>query len=164
MTNYHPVVEIIKNLLDTHSAEFESFEHDPVRTSEEASQVRTGYTLEQGAKAIIIRGKDADKNQKFVMLVLSGSRRFDSKKVKRLCALSDIRFATEAEVAEVTGGVLPGGVPPFGNIFHLDIYADTALFQNERIIFNAGDRSYSIGMKSSDYLTIVKPQVADIAQ
>ena len=32
---------------------YETFENEPVRISEEASKLRTGYTIGQGAKAII---------------------------------------------------------------------------------------------------------------
>ena len=39
---YHPVVEKIKDLLTQRGAWFETFEHAPVRTSEEAAKVRTG--------------------------------------------------------------------------------------------------------------------------
>ncbi len=161
---YHPVVEKIGNLLRDNSVEFESFEHEPVRTSEEAAKVRTGYRLEQGAKAIIARVKEAGKGKRFVMFVMPGNKKFDAVKIKVNLGLGDIRFATEQEVSEITSGVLPGGVPPFGNIFGIDVFADKGLFDNERIIFNAGDRSYSIGMKSADYMRVFHPNVSDICQ
>jgi Ala-tRNA(Pro) deacylase len=162
--DYHSVVEKIKNLLKENNAEFETFEHEAVRTSEEAANVRTGYTLEQGAKAIIARVKDPGKGKRFVMFVVPAHKRFDAAKIKNSVGLVDIRFATEPEVAEITQGVLPGGVPPFGNLFGLDVFADEGLFKNEKIIFNAGDKRYSIGMFSEDYRKIVNPTVKDIAQ
>jgi prolyl-tRNA editing enzyme YbaK/EbsC (Cys-tRNA(Pro) deacylase) len=161
---YHPVVEKIKSILIERGVAFDTFEHEPVRTSEEASKVRTGYTIEQGTKALIARVKERGGAKRFVMLVVPGNKKFDPKKVKAFTGFTDIRFATEEEVAEVTGGVLPGGVPPFGNLFNLDVYADTTIFNNERIIFNAGDRSFSIGMPSVDYKSIVNPKIGDIAQ
>ena len=66
------------------------------------------------------------------------------------------------EVDELTGGVEPGGVPPFGGLFGLDIICDTALFENDSIVFNAGDRSFSIGMKADDYRRLADPTVVDI--
>ena len=167
---YHPVVGKIKELLAAHGAWFETFEHEPVRTSEEAAKVRTGYVISQGSKALIARVKELAKEpggsvtKKFVMFVVPGGKRFDSAKIKTLFGLGDIRFASEAEVAEITGGVVPGGVPPFGNLFGLEVFADQHVFDNEKIIFNAGDRSYSIGMLSADYRAIVQPKVGDIAE
>jgi Ala-tRNA(Pro) deacylase len=161
---YHPTVEKIKSLLKDNSAEFEVFEHAPVRTSEEAATVRVGYTLEQGAKAIIVRAKEPGKGKRFVMLVLPGNKKFDTDKVKENIGLTGIRLATEEEVSEITDGVLPGGVPPFGNLFTLEVFADKTLFDNEKIVFNAGDRRVSIGMRASDYKRIVCPIITDMCQ
>lgn len=159
---YHPVTEKISNLLRERNVWFETFEHEPVRTSEEAAAVRPEYTISQGSKALIVRVKK-DGKKSFAMVVVPGDKKFDAKKLRSAFGLQDLRFATEAEVGEITGGVLPGGVPPFGNIFGLTVYADNAVFQNDRIIFNAGDRAFSIGMYAKDYDAIVTPQRGDFA-
>jgi len=159
---YHKVTEKIKDLLVANNCWFETFEHEPVRTSEEAAKTRTGYTLQQGAKAMIIRVKKSESDKKFVMLVFPGSLRFDNDKVKLFFGAKDIRFATEEEISNLTGGVQPGGVPPFGNLFELEVVTDPKLFKNEKIVFNAGDRSFSIAMKSQDYKKLVNPEVLDI--
>lgn len=161
---YHPVVKKIIALLTEHGVWFESFEHEPVRTSEDAAKIRTGYKLEQGTKALIARVKEQGRGKRFVMFVVPGNKKFDPAKIKATLGLSDIRFAMEPEVAEITSGVLPGGVPPFGTLFTLDVFADVRIFNNEKIIFNAGDRSYSIGMFAEDYKKIVNPLVCDIAE
>jgi prolyl-tRNA editing enzyme YbaK/EbsC (Cys-tRNA(Pro) deacylase) len=159
---YHSVVQKIKDLLTKEKMWFETFEHEPVHTSEEAAKVRTGYSLKQGAKAMIVRVKKSASEKFFAMLVVPGNRKFDVEKVKLLFGAKDIRFATEEEVGRVTGGVLPGGVPPFGNLFGLKVVIDPSLFENEKIIFNAGDRSFSVAMKSEDYGKIVSPEISSI--
>ena len=165
---YHPVVKQITDILTERGFWFESFEHEPVRTSEQAAKVRAGYTIEQGAKALIIRikkrelGITNDGNQKFVMLVIPGNLRLDNKKVKQLLKVREFTFATEDEVREVTKGVEPGGVPPLGNLFGLEVICDPAIFQNEKIIFNAGDKRFSVGMYSKDYQAVVNPRVEEI--
>src|SRR3990167_8282658 len=111
---YHTLVQKIKNLLEENKVWFETFEHEPVKTSEEASKIRPGYSLKQGAKAMIIRAKNNETDKKFVMLVLPGDLRFDNDKVKKVLQKKDVRFATPDEIGEVTGGVQIGGVPPFG--------------------------------------------------
>ena len=57
MDAYHLVVKKIISLLEDNECWFETFEHAPVRTSEEAADIRTGYSIEQGAKALIVRVK-----------------------------------------------------------------------------------------------------------
>lgn len=161
MTRYHSVTEKITTLLSERGVWFETFEHAPVRTSEEAALTRPEYTLAQGAKALIVRVKCGGAKF-FAQVAVPGDKRFDTKKLKGAFGLSDVRFATEAEVDTTTGGVLPGGIPPFGNLFGLAVYADQSVFAHEKIIFNAGDRAYSVGMLSKDYDAIVRPQKGDI--
>lgn len=159
---YHKVVAKIVDLLKNGGYWFETFEHEPVRTSVEAGKVRTGYSQAQGAKAMIVRVKKSASDKSFAMLVLPGDKRFDFAKVKQLFEARDVRFATEEEVIKITDGVLPGGVPPFGNLFGLPVVVDPLLFENEKIVFNAGDKSFSVAMKSSDYQKIVGPRISNI--
>lgn len=169
--SYHPITEKITSILKENNCWFETFEHAPVRTSEEAAKVRTGYVLHQGAKTIIVRVKKkrlasaeatAEQSKHFVMFIVPGDQKFDKNKIKSEFGLNDLRFALEDEVAEITGNVLPGGVPPFGNLFGLEVYMDKGVLENEKIIFNAGDRSFSVAMKAVDYVKLVNPKIGSI--
>lgn len=161
MSEFHPTVEKILSLLREHSFWHETFEHEEVRTSEEAAKIRDGYTLHQGAKALIVKITKRDKEKVFAMIVLPGDARFNSKVVKKYFDARDVIFATEEEVGQITNGVKPGGVPPFGNIFDLPVYLDKSVLHNEKIVFNAGDRRFSIGMFSKDFVTLVNPQMVN---
>jgi prolyl-tRNA editing enzyme YbaK/EbsC (Cys-tRNA(Pro) deacylase) len=157
----HPIHQQITDILRQNGCWFEEFEHKAVRTSEESASVRPNYSMRQGAKAIIVRLRIPGEGKKFAMLVVPGDQKFDDTKVKRETGAKDIRFATEEEVDKITGGVKPGGVPPFGNLFGLKVISDHSLYDNEKIIFNAG-RTSSIGMKSADYSRLVNPKVVEI--
>lgn len=159
---YHPLVKEITDLLTNNNYWFKTFEHEPVRTSEEAAKIRPGYTLHQGAKALIIRVKKSESDKKFIMLVIPADLKFDGKKVKKIYNAKDIRFATKEEISDLTNGVQIGGVPPFGNLFNLEVIADPKLFKNEKIVFNAGDRCFSIAARSEDYKKLVNPRVIEI--
>lgn len=157
----HPIYQQITDLLRQHECWFEEFTHEAVRTSEEAALTRPGYTLKHGAKALIVRAKVPNEGKKFVMLVMPADQKFDNAKAKKILHAKDMRFATEAEVEELTKGVKPGGVPPFGNLFGLQVIADESLFKNEKIVFNAG-RTSSVGMMSADYKKLVQPTIGII--
>lgn len=159
--DFHKTVGVIEKILKDNTVWYERFEHEAVRTSEEAAAVRRNYDISQGTKALIIRTKKNGEKQ-FAMIVVSGDKKFDTKKAKEVLKAKDIRFATEDEVLEITDGVKPGGVPPFGNLFNLPVYADDSVFTHEKIIFNAGDKQISIGMHSKDYKEIVAPIIVSI--
>lgn len=158
--SYHPVTKQITDLLEESGCWFQVFEHAPVRTSEEAARVRPEFTMHQGAKAMIVKIKKPQEENSFVMLVFPADLKFDSKKVKAILGARNINFATEEEVGALTGGVEVGGVPPFGNLFGLEVLVDESLFANEKVIFNAGDRSISLTMKSGDYKKLVNPKIS----
>lgn len=142
---------------------FDYLTHEAVTTSEEAAKVRPDkYSLEQGTKALIVRIKEPGKNKRFVMLVIPGDKVFNEKVAKNVLNTKDIRFAFEDEVSTITDGVKIGGIPPFGNLFNLEVFLDTSVLNNETIIFNAGDRKVSIAVKTSDYVKIVEPTIVSI--
>ena len=158
---YHNTVNLILDLLNRHNAWYETFEHNEVRTSQEAAKIRPGYNLNQGAKALILKFKK-DGSSNFVMFVMQGGDKLDNKRAKQLVNSSNLTFASEEEVFNLTQGVKVGGVPPFGNLWGLKIYADTKVFTNEKIVFNAGDRCFSVAMYSKDYRDIVNPVVVNL--
>lgn len=148
-------------MLKAHGVEYKKYQHAPVRTSEEADALRPEYTLAQGTKALIVCAKRTGKKW-FAMVVVPGDKKFDAKKVKEVLGASDLRFATQEEVRDLTDGVEPGGVPPFGNLWDLPVLADEGIFQNETMIFSAGDRSVSIAMATREYQSVIEPNVISI--
>lgn len=162
MTDLHPLTSQIVTILAENSCWYETFTHEPVKTSEEAAAVRTGYTIKQGAKALIVKAVYKDKDTVFAMLVLPGDAKFSGGKVRKILNASDVRFASPEQVATITSGVEVGGVPPFGNLFRLPVILDKSLLDEEKIIFNAGDRKFSVAMKTADYCALVQPQVEEI--
>jgi prolyl-tRNA editing enzyme YbaK/EbsC (Cys-tRNA(Pro) deacylase) len=157
----HPIAQQIVDILNQHGYWYDAFEHEPVRTSQDAANIRDSYSMKQGAKALIVRVKPVGQAKKLIMLVLPGDKQFDGDKVKKLFNTKDIRFATVAEIDMVTKGIKPGGLPPFGNLFNLQVVSDPTIFDNEKIVFNAG-RNFSIAIESEDYKRLVNPMVVDI--
>ena len=154
----HPIVSSIRSLLDEHQAPYSFMEHKAGTTSEEMAAIRKDYSLSEGAKALILATDIG-----FVQVVVPGDKKFKNSKLRKVIQTRDIRFAAPEELADITNGILPGAVPPFGILFNLPVYADIQLFANKRIVFNCGERTASIAMQSEDYRDIVCPIVADIA-
>ena len=162
--DYHPLTKQITTLLEKNRCRFEAFQHDPVTTSEEASKIRPGYTLHQGAKAMLVKIDKKDNKYEYVMFVLPADLRLDSKKIRKELGIKSMRFATEEELDDIVPGLERGAVPPFGNLLNLPVYADKKMLELEKIVFNAGDRRYSVAMKTQDYFNLVHPRIMDIVQ
>ena len=151
------VFEKIGKLLDEKGIKYEKFEHEPVLTSEQAAATR-GNPLGMGAKAMVMRSEG-----KFVMAVISGEKKIDMKKLKKIIRSKSLSFATSEEVMNITGCEV-GGVPPFGNLFDIPVFLDKHIMKYPKIDFNAGLRTHSIEMPMEKYVEVVKPRVSDFAK
>jgi Ala-tRNA(Pro) deacylase len=158
----HPIYKLILDEIVKAGYWHEATIHEvKVRTAEEAAAQRPHYTLAEGTKSLILRVKIPHVGKAFAMAVIEGDKKFDTKKFKVAAGANDLRFATEAEVAELTNGIQPGGVPPVGNMFGIATYVDKGVLTHDKLIFNAG-RDASIALYVKDYLALVNPTVAEI--
>lgn len=144
------VYEDIIHLLDKEKIVYSLYEHEAVRTSEEAAKIRN-TDMHQGAKALIFY---ADK--KPIMIVMPADLKVDMKKFKETYHIHDLRMATPEEVLSVTS-VSIGAVPPFGNLLSIPLYMEKRLEENEEIVFNAGSHTKSIQMKETDFEKVTQP-------
>lgn len=114
--------------------------------------------MESGAKAMVLRSEG-----RFVMAVLQASKKIDFSKMKKILKSKSVSFATHDEVKQVTG-CIPGGVPPFGNLFNIPVYADNGLTEIKTMNFNAGLQTVSIQMNVKDWFNVVNPTISDFSQ
>ncbi|MEN6321411.1 MAG: YbaK/EbsC family protein, partial [Syntrophaceae bacterium] len=52
-----------------------------------------------------------------------------------------------------------GAMPPFGNLYGMDVYVDQHLTEDKEIVFNAGSHSELVRMAYEDFARLVKPKV-----
>jgi len=114
--------------------------------------------LKIGAKALLVKT-----DKEFLLAVLPADRRLDTKALRTIVHSKNIRFATTEELAGLTG-LVPGSVPPFGNILGIKMLVDNALFNEEYMAFNAGSLEISIKMKTGDYRKVVNPATGDFSE
>jgi Ala-tRNA(Pro) deacylase len=137
--------------LNANNVDYKIDHHAPVRTSEEAAQVR-GVPMASGAKALVVKTDES-----FTLFVMPANRRLDSKGLKKRLKLKSIRFANAEEV-QTHVKLVPGSIPPFGSLFGFVTIADPALKANEIINFNAADLAISISMRCEDYASCEQPR------
>jgi prolyl-tRNA editing enzyme YbaK/EbsC (Cys-tRNA(Pro) deacylase) len=131
---------------------FRILRHAPVRTSAEAAAAR-GTPLEAGAKALVVRADGRP-----VHLVVPADRRIDNARLRALLGTRRLRFVTPDELEALTGCV-PGAVPPFGNLFGLEVLVDAELARCDEIAFNAGSPTVSITMRCADFVRLAGARV-----
>ena len=70
-----------------------------------------------------------------------------------------VELATEAEFRELFPSCEVGAMPPFGNLWDLDVFVDERLAEDEEIAFNAGSHTELVRMAYADFERLVEPRV-----
>lgn len=149
--------EIIHQLRSK-NIEFEHKTHEPTPTSEDSARVR-GIKMEEGIKALILKGKNSKKNYQFN---IPAHLKVDMKAVAQIVG-EKCEFENPAIILE-RFGLQVGGVPPFGNLLNLDNYFDEDIFSEPNAAFNCGLATESIIMQSKDLLQIADPKLGKFSK
>ena len=149
--------EIIR-LYRKNDLDFEHLVHVPTPTAEDSSKVR-GTRLEEGVKALILKGKTTKKNYQFnIPAHLKLDMKAVTEQVKEKCEFED------PEIIKERYGLSIGGVPPFGSLLNLETYFDSRVLQTERSVFNCGLLTESIISTAKDLISLVQPKMGSFTK
>ena len=98
------------------------------------------------------------------MLVLPASYLVNLTKLAGVFGVSEVHLADEAALERIFADCELGALPPFGNLYGLDVYVDQSITRDKHIEFRAGTHSDTIGIKYADYARLVQPKVIDFAR
>lgn len=127
----------------------------------------TAYTALEIADKQHVKGKMVVKSViikvdgKPIMCVLPSIHLVDFEGIKALSGGSDLRLATEEEVSSLFPDYETGAEPPFGQLYGVEVFFDKFLENEEEILFNAGSHTDLIKIKTADYLSLVRPKIAE---
>ncbi len=127
------------------------------------------YTSQEIAAAIHVPGKELAKvvivkaDGKMVMLVLPASYRIDTKKLKKALQSKRLAIAKEEDFEELFPDCEVGAMPPFGNLYHLEVWVDQVLTEDEFIVFRAGSHVETLKIRYNDYIRLVNPRAGDFS-
>ena len=152
-----PFVGRLKSYLDKNGVDYHVFYHQRVYTAQEvaAAQHVSGKEL---AKVVM-----AKVNNELAMMVLPASFMVDMDKLNILFSGKMVKLAREEEFQGLFPDCEIGAMPPFGNLYDLEVYVDTALAEQPHIVFQAGSHVVTIRMAYQDFANLVQPTVVDFA-
>ena len=75
-----------------------------------------------------------------------------------------VELATEEEFESLFPKSEIGAMPPFGNLYGLEVYVDESLAEDQDIAFNACRHSELIQMSYLDFEALVKPTVVNFTR
>jgi Ala-tRNA(Pro) deacylase len=143
---------LVKDFLDINNVKYTIIEHSPAYTAQEiaASAHISGKEL---AKAVMIKI-----GGKMAMAVLPASYKISFDQLKKVLGTDKVRLAYEQEFIDAFPDCEVGAMPPFGNLYGMDVYVAESLAEDEEIAFNACSHSELIKMRFEDFEKLVKPK------
>ena len=146
-------VEKLKKILDNEKIKYVSIKHSSAYTAQEiaASAHIPGKEL---AKTVMIKI-----DGKIAMAVLPASDKINIELLQEITGAENVRLANEAEFKDKFPDCEVGAMPPFGNLYNLDVFVAQSLEDDEEIAFNACSHTELIKLSFKDFKRLVNPKI-----
>ena len=149
-------VNKLKEYLDSHHVKYISISHSPAYSAQTIA-AEAHIPGKELAKTVIVRIDDH-----LAMAVLPASNRVNMSRLKAAASADQVELATESEFEDFFPDCERGAMPPFGNLYDMDVYVAEQLAEDEEIAFSAGSHSELVKMGYKDFENLVAPKVTEL--
>jgi Ala-tRNA(Pro) deacylase len=148
----------LKDFLDQEGVKYVAITHSPAFTAQEvaASAHIPGKEL---AKTVMVK-----LDGEMAMAVLSASQSVDFDRLADLAGADTAELAGEDEFRDLFGECEVGAMPPFGNLYDMEVYVEEGLTEDEEIAFNAGTHKELVRLAYADFARLVQPTIGAFAR
>lgn len=138
-------VQRLRQFLDDHDTKYVVISHSPAFTAQEiaASAHISGREV---AKTVMVK-LDGD----MAMAVLPASHKLKFDWLQEAVDADNAELADEEEFEALFPDCEVGAMPPFGNLYDIDVWVDESLADDEEIAFNAGNHHELVQMSYDDF-------------
>lgn len=147
------ILQRLKVFLDSHQVKFVVVTHSAAYTALEIAALAR-IPGKEIAKTVILKA-----DGKMIMAVLPASHMADFTSLRELTGTHHIELANEYTFKNLFPECEVGAMPPFGNLFNIDVYVSEALAEDEMIAFNAGTHKELVKMTYRDFVQLVQPKI-----
>jgi len=150
-------VRKLKEFLDANRVKYVTISHSLAYTAQEiaATAHLPGKEL---AKTVIVKA-----DGRMVMVVLPASLKINFDLLADALGTKKVELATEREFKQLFPDCELGAMPPFGNLYGMDVYVAESLTEDKEIAFNAGSHTELMRLPYEAFSMLVKPNVVKIS-
>ncbi len=146
-------IKKLKNYLDENNIEYITIRHSLAFNAQRVAAT-THIPGKELAKTVMIK-----LDGKMAMAVLPASYRVRLDVLKELTGAKTIELANEMEFKYLFPECEIGAMPPFGNLYDMEVFVAASLAEDTEIAFNAGTHVELIRMAYADFERLVQPIV-----
>jgi len=144
----------LKEFLDSNGVKYITIPHRPAYTAMEIAE-SAHVPGKDMAKTVIV-----DVDGRLAMAVLPATKHVSVERLGRSMGAQHVGIAKEGEFRFDFPDCEVGAMPPFGNLFNMEVLVDPRLAEDEEIAFNAGTHSEVLRMAYKDFERLVHPRTA----
>ncbi len=146
-------IQKLKEFLDSHNVKYVTISHSRAFTAQETA-TSAHIPGKELAKTVMVK-----MNGKMAMAVLPASSKVDFDILKKVTGFAKIEIANEKEFKDLFPDCEIGAMPPFGNLYGMDVFVAESLTEDKEIAFNAGSHRELVKMAYKDFEKLAKPKV-----
>ncbi|EON93572.1 YbaK/prolyl-tRNA synthetase associated region [Marinobacter lipolyticus SM19] len=143
----------LREFLDSNAVSYRTEAHEPTVDASRTAQA-AHVRGREFAKTVIVKA-----DGRLFMTVLPSTDRVHVDQLKQALGARDLELADEDDINAAFPDCEIGAMPPFGNLYNMDVFVSEHLREDEHIVFNAGSHSEVMRMSYQDYDRLVHPQV-----
>jgi Ala-tRNA(Pro) deacylase len=147
----------LKEFLDSERIQYVVISHSPA------------FTAQQIAASAHVKGRELAKtvmvkiDGELAMAVLPASQKVNLDRLRETAGADQVELASEREFRDRFPDCDLGAMPPFGNLYGLEVYVADGLTEDDEIAFNAGSFTELVRMSYGDFERLVQPTVLRFA-
>jgi len=146
-------VRKLKEFLDSNKVKYVSISHSMAYTATEIA-ASAHIPEKELAKTVVLKI-----DGKMAMAVLSASHKVDFDRLKGTLGAGSVELASEVEFKDRFSDCDIGAMPPFGNLYGMEVFVADSLAEDKEIAFNAGSHTELIKLSYGDFERLVKPKI-----
>ncbi|HLJ90148.1 MAG TPA: YbaK/EbsC family protein [Candidatus Angelobacter sp.] len=143
----------LTEFLNSNNVQYESISHSTAYTAQEIAAL--SHTPGRDLAKTVIVNIDGD----LAMAVLPASHMADLRLLTDATGAESVELASEQDFRERFPECATGAMPPFGNLYGMEVFVDESLTKDKEITFNAGSHNELVRIAFKDFDRLVEPTV-----
>jgi Ala-tRNA(Pro) deacylase len=148
----------LEEYLRAHGVAYHTVPHPYAQTAQ-GTAASANISNKEMAKTVMVK-----LDGKLAMAVVPASELVHLQRLREITGAREVAVASESEFRDRFPECEVGAMPPFGNLYGMDVFASDSLAVDEQIAFNAGSHRELVCIGWNDFERLVHPLVADLTR
>jgi Ala-tRNA(Pro) deacylase len=148
----------LQEFLNSNHVAYDTMKHPHAFTAQETA-MRANLDPHGMVKTVMVK-----LDGHLAMAVLPADEWLDVAKLRQVSGAREVALASESDFKDRFPECEVGAMPPFGNLYRMEVYAAESLADANSMAFNSGSHRELVRMKWDDFERLVHPRVVQLTR